>query len=86
MPSNVTRFPVKTSQKIKNRRGKKSVSCEISGRWLQFSEPDIVQSFGTPIWINVMTDVGDEPRKLTTLCVTLEDLEKALEAIKSKKE
>jgi hypothetical protein len=32
-----------------------------------------------------MTDISDEPRKITSLCVTLEDLEKVVEEIKSSK-
>lgn len=80
--SNVTRFPVKVWERIRNRRGKGSVSCEVSERWLRFSKQSEKQPFGTPVWVDVMTDAGEEGRKICTLCLTVEELERALKFVK----
>ncbi|MGY3146614.1 hypothetical protein ACVWYQ_003613 [Bradyrhizobium sp. USDA 3397] len=38
MSTYVIRFPTNGSQRTKNRRGKNSMSCYVSGRWLRFHE------------------------------------------------
>ncbi|MGH1420149.1 MAG: hypothetical protein ACRBCJ_14940 [Hyphomicrobiaceae bacterium] len=83
--SNVTKFPIKTEKRIQNRRGRGAVSCLVSLRWLRFSEayPQATE-FGTPVALDVMTESGDTERKLCTMLVTVEDLEKVLDYIKGK--
>ena len=82
--SKITKFPINTWERIRNQRGKGSVSCEVSGRWLRFSEKNEKQDFGTPVWLDVMTDAAEGDRKLCQLCVTVEELERVLEHIKGK--
>jgi hypothetical protein len=74
----IVRFPTKTWQRILNRRGKRSVSCIVSDRWLRFHDDTHKMEEGTAILVDVMTDTSGEPRKLAQLCLTLEDLRKVL--------
>lgn len=81
------RFPVKSIQRIQNRRGKRSVSCMVSDRWLRFPETATTVSFGdgkpsSTVIVDVMTDVSGEPKKLCELCIRLEDLQSAISNIK----
>jgi hypothetical protein len=84
------KFPVSALQRVKNRRGKRGVSCMVSGRWLQFRAVAERFDFGdgkqsTAVFVDVMTDGnGDEPRKICDLCITLEDLQAALSRIRVK--
>lgn len=79
----ITRFPIKAWERERNRRGKGSVSCAVSSRWLRMSKQDAKQGFGTPVWVDVITDAGDGEKKLCTLCLTVEELEAALQFVKS---
>ena len=81
MTDNVSRFPIKTWQKICNKRGRFSVSCAVSERWLRFSSTSASTELGSVVWVDVLTDVADGTRKLCTLAITLEDLRKALDNI-----
>lgn len=82
MDEKITKFPVKAWERVQNRRGKRSVSCAVSDRWLRFSEKGDPMDWGTPVWLDVMSDVSGDERKLCTLCVTVEELERALKYIK----
>lgn len=87
MTDKIVRFPVKTMQRIRNRRGKRSVSCMVSDRWLRFPETAAMVDFGdgrpgTTVIVDVMTDAGDDPKKLCELCIRIEDLEKAISNIR----
>ncbi len=85
---NIRKFPITSWDRIQNSRGKRSVSCIISNRWLRFGEPEQQPiNIGTPIWLDVMTETEEEngntlePKKLCTLCVTVEQLQKLLDEI-----
>lgn len=83
----IIRFPAKTAKRIRNRRGQHSVSCNVSDRWLSISKTARKIDFGsglagTAVFINVMTDASGVSRKMCELCITLEDLAKALQAVK----
>ncbi len=80
----VIRFPVKTLRRIKNRRGKRSVSCIVSDRWLKFDETAQWVDFGAgergaACFVHVMTDAGNSSRKICEVCVLLEDLKAVLD-------
>jgi hypothetical protein len=76
--SNVTRFPTKGWQRASNRRGKRSVSCIVTDRFLRFEEKTQPMEEGTAVVVHVMTDGSGEERKLTTLIITLEQLHRVL--------
>jgi hypothetical protein len=76
--SSVTRFPTKGWQRAANRRGKRSVSCIVTDRFLRFEEKLQPAEEGTAVVVHVMTDGGGEERKLTTLILTLEQLHRVL--------
>ncbi len=82
MDKNIQRLPISGWKRTLNRRGKRSVSCIVSDRWLRFGEPDQqALNIGTPIVIEVMTETPDEngefkSRKLCSLIVTVEQLKK----------
>jgi hypothetical protein len=84
MSKGVIRFPMNGSQRAKNRRGKHSVSCYTSGRWLRFYEDTgIVENDSRAVIVDVMTD-GDyedsEPsKKICELCLELDDLRAILQ-------
>ncbi|MDB5601185.1 MAG: hypothetical protein JWN71_3229 [Xanthobacteraceae bacterium] len=70
----IVQFPVHTHKRILNQRGKFSVSCIVSGRWLRFENKATKIHEGTAVFFNVMTYNGEGDRKLCEMCVTLEDL------------
>lgn len=72
----IEKFPVSSWKRVRNRRGRLSVSCVVSDRWLSFERPhDKRFNIGTPIKVDVMTDVSENgPRKLCQLIVTVEQL------------
>ena len=79
----IVRFPVNAEKRIENRRGKHSVSCKVTNRWLSFEETAQKVHFGdgeigTAIFVYVMTDTGEKPRRICELCITLEDLQRVL--------
>jgi hypothetical protein len=84
MDNSIVRFPIKTWRRIRNRRGKRSVSCHVTDRWLTFDETAKKNDLGngevgTVFFVHVMTDAsGDSSRKICELCITLEDLQKAV--------
>ena len=80
--ADVVKFPIKSWQRTANARGKFSVSCIVSDRWLRFSDTSHKMELGTGVWVEVMTDAGGEEKKLCSLAITLEELQRALENIK----
>ncbi len=78
MTDKVVRFPMNSSERVANRRGKRTVSCIVSSRWLRFDEHAQKMQSGTAILVDVLTDISGEERKLCQLCVTLEDLRRLL--------
>ncbi len=81
MGDDVIRFPVKGWERIKNRRGKRSVSCMISERWFRFAEKADWLRDGPVVFVDVMTDAGDGERKLCQLCIPLKELVQAVNNI-----
>jgi hypothetical protein len=74
-------------QRTMNRRGKRSVSCMVTDRWLQFPETATTVNFGdgkpsSTVVVNVMTETGGEARKICELTIRLEDLQNAVANIK----
>jgi len=84
----VHRFPTSGWLRTKNRRGKRSVSCIVSGRYFVFGKVDRPMMEGSPIFVDVMTeaDPDTKPRKLCSLCVTLEDLKAMVEMLESERD
>ena len=84
---NIKKFPIDYWTRQQNRRGKRSVLCIISNRWLRFGKPSQQPiKLGTPIWLDVMTENEDEnggvkSKKLCSLCVTVEQLQKLLDEV-----
>jgi hypothetical protein len=70
----VVRFPTNGWQRAANRRGKQSVSCIVSDRFLRFEDKKHSGPEGTSVIMHVMTDGNGPERKLTTLVITLEQL------------
>ena len=85
MIKDVVLFPIKGWARAKNRRGKRSVSCIVTDRWLRFREEATTLAEGPVVFMDVMTDVSGDERKLCELCIPLDDLAKAVENIKIKK-
>ncbi len=88
MSKDVVRFPVNTIQRIKNRRGKFSVSCAVSMRWLRFQEQTgCVENDSPAVVVDVMTDPdfdGSPSKKLCELVLELDDLRAVLKLYDSK--
>lgn len=85
---NIRKFPITSWRRTQNRRGKRSVSCIVTERWLRFEEPDHQKlNIGTPISLDVMTDTYDEDdnfiksKKLCSLIVTVEQLHNLVDQI-----
>ncbi len=76
--SKVVRFPTKGWQRAANRRGKRSVSCIVTDRFLRFEQKVLPTEEGSAVIVNVITDGSGEERKLTTLIITLEQLRQVL--------
>ena len=72
------------STRIKNKRGKNSVSCVLTDRWLAFDKESISIQEGETFFISVMTDVSGKPKKICDLAITKEDILRALENVKLK--
>lgn len=85
---NITRFPTSHAERRKNSLGPFVVECIVSNRFFAFSKTAEAISAGSAIWIDVMTSSDDEhkTRKICSLAVTKEDLQRALDHIKLKED
>ena len=81
MTDKITRFPIKAWQRTANRRGRLSVSCVVSDRWLRFAPTSAHMDLGSVVWVDVMTDVSGKEQKLCTLGITIEELGGVLDRI-----
>ncbi len=81
---NVTRFPVLSHERWRNRFGQRAVPCQVSDRWLQFPENSAIMNNDKCIFVDVMTlsSDGGKHRKLTSLCLSKKELLSALERVK----
>jgi hypothetical protein len=77
----VVRFPTNSSQRWRNRHGKFSISCLVSGRYLRFDKKSEPLPDGNYVFMDVMTDDGEKPRKLCQLCISKQDLRAVLERV-----
>lgn len=87
MNDKVIRFPVQSWKRVKNRRGKRGVSCMVTDRWLRLPTEARRVDFGdgkpcTALVVDVMTDTSGEARKLCELVITLEELQTAVSNIR----
>lgn len=85
MAGNIKRLPIKDWERICKRRGHFSVSCVLSDRWLRFAPTSDTLEFGSVLWVDVLTDAGDEgqTRRLCSLAITKEALRQVLARIDS---
>ena len=75
----VVGFPVKSWQRQRNRMGVRAVLCEVSERWIQFPEGSQPLTDVNVMWVDVMTKSEEgKTRKLCTLCISKEDIAKAI--------
>jgi hypothetical protein len=75
------KFPITYRQRRKNELGPLVVECEVSSRFFRFSESSSLLNVGEFITIDVMTANGNRQRKICSLIVTRENMEKALRNI-----
>lgn len=81
--NNVCSFPVNSYQRWKNRLGPHAVPCLVSERWLQFPTNSDVLNNEHYMFVDVMTmPDGQNPRKLTSVCLSKEEIIKVLETVK----
>lgn len=80
MSKKITRFPITFKERDYNLHGLGYVPCNISNRWLQFSD---TYSEGTGlIFVDVMTkDSHEVPKKICSLCLNIHDLQNELSKI-----
>lgn len=72
---NVIRLPIKYTQILKNKRGKFSVNCLLTDRWLRFEDTSVRMDVGEAIILEVMeTDEEGNDTKLCQLVITKEEL------------
>lgn len=87
MADEVTRFPVSTWTRIKNQRGKRTVNCEISGRYLKYGTGyDTGTAQGVWLHMDVMTDGNDSDtpdRKICELVLPLNELKEMIRLAES---
>ncbi|MGC6173229.1 hypothetical protein [Lacrimispora sp. 38-1] len=81
MENKITKFPISFKQKQYNKYGTGYIPCEISDRWLQFSDT-FDENLGL-VFVDVMTNTENgSPRKLCSLCLNINDLKNELSKIK----
>lgn len=84
----ITRFPTSWRQRLKNRLGKYSVPCMVSGRWLRFApESSAFETGEDYITVEVMTGFPGKTdvRKLCELMILREDIYEILRRVKTVK-
>jgi hypothetical protein len=87
MSTDIIRFPMNGSQRTKNRRGRNTVSCYVSGRWLRFHEEvGTVENDSRAVVVDVMAGDFDETpaKKICELVLELNDLRTILDLYDTK--
>jgi hypothetical protein len=95
MSDNISKFPMSHWQWIWNKRGKRSVNCVVSGRYLRYGHPASTSTgyfpdqhkLGTPVTIEIMSsnDPDSKDRKICELILTLEELKQMVEILEQEK-
>lgn len=87
MADKVVRIPINSKQRSINEHGQGYVPCEVSSRWLQFPDQSTLLNCGELMFVDVMTyDSNDNPKKICNLCISREDIMRALNNVKPKPE
>lgn len=77
----ISQFPISFKEHTYNLHGTGYVPCAVSERWLQFGST-YDQTLNL-VFVDVMTiDSKNDPKKICSLCLNLEDLKRELEKIK----
>ncbi|RWQ66673.1 hypothetical protein [Mesorhizobium sp.] len=83
--ANIKKFPVTHARRELNRRGKMSLNCIVSDRWIRVGDPHWTSpELGAPIEIDVMraySNATGGDRKLCSLVVTVDQLRALLAEI-----
>ncbi len=83
----ITKFPMKQWQRIKNRRGTNSVNCVVSSRYLKvLGLAETNTEDGVVVTVHVMVDKYEDgpDRKLCELLLPIEELRAALASLEGK--
>ena len=81
----VEKFPIKHHQREMNRRGKMSLSCIVTDRWIKVGKPDWAHGdLGVPVEIEIIAAYsrstgGDH--KICSMIITVEQLRSLLKEI-----
>lgn len=82
MENKIIRIPISQKQRLINTHGNGFVPCEVSGRWLQFPEESAFIGEKNLMFVDVMTyGDNDKPRKICSLCISQEDIVRALKHV-----
>lgn len=74
--------PINWVERWRKRYGPLAVECLISQRWLQFPENSFEGPHGKKyMWVDIMTEPTEKERRLTSICISKEELLAALEKI-----
>lgn len=84
MAEKVIRIPISREQRLLNKHGNGYVPCEVSGRWLQFGAESELIGDKNLLFVDVMTQNDSQARKICTLCISKEDIIRALSHVKAK--
>ena len=75
----IIKIPITYKQKQINKHGEGYVPCEVSDRWLQFSQEYSRCAGGDLIPVSVMTlDKNQEPKKICDLIINKDDIIRAI--------
>jgi len=80
--ADVTKFPIKAGQRLKNRRGALATSCEVSGRWIKFRGKPARLEAGVLAFADIMTEGDNGDRKICEFCFNLTELEALIAKLK----
>lgn len=85
MNNKIVQFPIKSYERERNHRGKRTVSCIVENRYLAFDLAGPEMVLGTPVYLQVVSENLDAgtSRDICTLFVTLEQLEKVVDVLRS---
>ena len=76
----IIRMPISYEQRKINEFGNGYVPCDVSERWLQFSDSGLKSG---SVLVNVMTmGSDDKPKKICEMVLNKEDLLRALENVR----